>query len=199
MSEVVDLVFPLEGTELRPDYALPLWQALRALAPWLEAEDEAGILPLKGTSPGQGKLILNRRAQLALRLRAGRVAEAAGLGGARLSLGGEVRLGSPAQRELRPTPAQYSPLVLLGSGDETEFLAACTQRLAALGIRAQAVCGRAQALAGEAGELHGFSLMLHGLSREDALCLQSRGMGSGRKLGCGIFQPHKTAHAVGAL
>lgn len=180
------------------DYALPLWQTLRVLLPWLEHEIDAGILPIKGGNPSDGCLILSQRAQLTLRLPQARLADAAVLAGARLDLDPELRLGTPSQRALRPLPAQYSPLVVLECDNEAEFLAACERQLEALAIRANVVCGKAQACRGEVAELRGYSLMLHGLSANHALRLQQLGMGEGRKLGCGIFVPHRTAHAVGS-
>ena len=198
MSEVADLVFPLAGHELRADYALPLWQALRTLLPWLEQENAAGILPIKGGNLSDGRLILNQRAQLTLRLPQTRLGDAALLAGTNLELDGRLHLGQPSQRALRPMAAQYSPLVVLGCADETEFLAACEDQLKTLGIRANVVCGKEQVRQDETAELHGYSVMLHGLSVEHALRLQQLGMGEGRKLGCGIFVPHRTAHAVGS-
>ena len=198
MSEVADLVFPLKGAALRPDYALPLWQALRLLLPWLEDEHAAGILPIKGGTHSDGRLILNQRAQLTLRLPQARWADVASLAGARLDLDAELQLGEPSLRALRPTPAQYSPMVVLDEAGELELLADCERQLAKLAIRANVVCGRAQTCPGEAAKLQGYSLMLHGLSGEHALRLQQLGMGEGRKLGCGIFVPHRTAYAVGS-
>jgi hypothetical protein len=38
--------------------------------------------------------------------------------------------------------------------------------------------------------------MLHELSPEHSLRMQAAGLGAQRKLGCGIFVPHKSAGAV---
>jgi len=197
VSEIVDLVFPLAGNDVCADYALPLWQALSHLLPWLGEDNAFGILPIKGASASAERLLLTRRAQLALRLPRHRLADAAVLAGQTLQIGTEVRMGQPSPRELRPTSAQYSPLVVFTGDSEAEFFDHCTRQLDAMAIRANIVCGKAQARQGEAGELRGFSLMLHELTREHALRLQQQGLGTGRKLGCGIFIPHKTAYAVG--
>jgi hypothetical protein len=42
------------------------------------------------------------------------------------------------------------------------------------------------------------SLMLSGLTREQSLFLQQRGIGSGRKLGFGLFIPHKSIDDLGS-
>jgi len=199
MSEVVDLVFPLAAGNLRVDYPLHLWQALRAALPWLADEADAGILPIKAGGHSEGRLILSPRSRLTLRLPQGRVDQARQMAGLGLDLGSELRLGEPHVRALRPTSAQYSPMVVFGHSGEAEFLAECARALEAIEVSARLVCGRAQARLGETGEVHGFSLMLHGLSIEHALRLQQRGLGSGHKIGCGIFVSHRTAVAVGAV
>ena len=195
--ELVDLVFPLAGGSLRVDYPLPLWQALRAAVPWLVDEAAAGILPIKGGGLSQGKLMLSQRSQLTLRLPRRRIDQARQLAGLSLDLGTELRLGEPHVRALRPTSTQYSPMVVFGRDDEAAFLAECGRALEALGVGGNVVCGRAQTRLGETGVMRGFSLMLHGLSSEHALRLQQHGLGSARKIGCGIFVSHKTAAAVG--
>jgi hypothetical protein len=62
-------------------------------------------------------------------------------------------------------------------------------------VRAQPVCGRWQSL--ERGRLVGCSLMLSGLDREQSLRVLRHGLGGHRRLGCGLFVPHKSAAAVG--
>jgi CRISPR-associated protein Cas6 len=198
VSETIDLVFPLSGSLLRPDYALPLWQSLRVTLPWLIDEPSAGILPISGASAGDGILYLSHRAHLTLRLPQERVADAYALSGLQLDLGGGISIGEAHLRALHPSPAQYSACVAFGCAVEEEFLAECGTRLDEMGISCSLVCGRAQARSGEDGEIRGFSLMLHGLAPEDSLRIQQLGLGEARKLGCGIFVPHKTATAVGA-
>jgi len=195
---IIDLVFPLAGGSLFTDYPLPLWLALRGALPWLSEEADAGILPIKGGGHSEGRLMLSQRSQLTLRLPQNRVGQASRLAGLSLDLGSELRLGEPHVRALRPTSAQYSPMVVFGHRGEAEFLDACSQALDGMGISGGLVCGKAQARLGETGEMHGFSLMLHGLSAAHALRLQQRGLGSARKIGCGIFVSHRTAVAVGA-
>jgi len=198
LTGVVELVFPLSGSAIAPDYALLLWRLLRPAAPWLDEEPAAAILPISGTSAGDGVLYLGHRAQLTLRLPQHRVADAYALAGLRLDLGGPVDIGEASQRALRPGSAQYSPFVALASAGEEEFLEECGRCLERLDIAAGLICGRAQSKRGEDGRIYGFSLMLHGLTPEGSLRIQSFGLGDARKLGCGIFVPHKTATAVGA-
>jgi hypothetical protein len=75
------------------------------------------------------------------------------------------------------------------------FLRAARAELDALGVPCRAICGRHQVT--EAQALQGYSLMLDGLSAAGALCVLQAGLGRHRRLGCGIFVPHKSAAAVG--
>jgi hypothetical protein len=64
--------------------------------------------------------------------------------------------------------------------------------LDALGIRASTMlCGRVTVLATPERTYRTRSLMLAGLTQEQSLELQRRGLGGERKLGCGLFIPHK--------
>jgi hypothetical protein len=76
--------------------------------------------------------------------------------------------------------------------DETAFLAAATRELAALGIEAsRMLCGRITPVATPARSYQTRSLMVAGLAPAHSLALQRQGLGSERKLGCGLFIPHK--------
>jgi hypothetical protein len=44
----------------------------------------------------------------------------------------------------------------------------------------------------------GYSLMLDGLSPAASLRVLESGLGRHRRLGCGVFVPHKSSAAVGA-
>ena len=58
------------------------------------------------------------------------------------------------------------------------------------------VCGRSTQVATPDSTLLARSLMLAGLSREESLSLQQQGLGAGRKLGLGLFIPHKSIDAL---
>lgn len=199
---VTDIMFSLRGSTVMPEYAAPLWQALRASLPWLAEEPAAAIHPLARVSRGQGALFLGRHTRLILRLPLRRVAEAYELCGRMLDIGTstKIEVGTASLRPLRPAAVQYSPLVTLGNASEAEFLVEAERLLSGLDIDCHLVCGKAQAVQGEESEgmLQGNSLMLHGLTLENSLRIQHAGLGAGRKLGCGIFVPHKTVAAVGA-
>jgi hypothetical protein len=71
-------------------------------------------------------------------------------------------------------------------------LSAATGELGALGINPETMlCGRMTPVATPAGTYQTRSLMVAGLTPEQSLALQQHGLGAERKLGCGVFIPHK--------
>jgi CRISPR-associated protein Cas6 len=197
--EVVDVVFSVAGAVLPHDYPLALMRAVAKLLPWFESDPDAGIHPLRGAPSANGVMLLPKRAKLILRLKERRVADALSLSGQVLQIGDStLNVGAATVRPLRPYGALYSRLVATGSDQEETFINAVTSRLGELAARCALVCGRQQRVQAAEDKIVGFSLMLHDLSAEDSLLLQQVGLGSGRKLGCGIFVPHRLAAAVGS-
>jgi len=123
------------------------------------------------------------------------------LAGRELDVGGHrVRLGEPHLRELLPHNTLYAHFVASDAADgddERAFLAAVDAELDALGAACRRVCGRRQLIRGGVAPLGGFSLMLHGLAVAASLRVLEAGVGGHRRLGCGLFVPHRSAAAVG--
>jgi hypothetical protein len=95
-------------------------------------------------------------------------------------------------RPLSRITTLFSRCVVLAAPDELAFVSAATEELGALGIRAERmVCGRVTPVATPDRTYQARSLMLAGLALEQSLLLQQSGLGAGRKLGCGLFIPHK--------
>ena len=199
-EHVVDLQFAVQGQVAPLDHAAALWDAVRAVLPWLETDPLAGVHPLSGLSPGEGACYLSRRSRLTLRLTRDRVAAAQALVGARLQLVDcLVEVGAATVRDLMHMPVLYAAFVTMGTADELEFLQACQHELDSFGLAPRMICGKSQCASTPQGLLTGFSLMLYDLSPSAALLLQRRGLGGERRYGCGIFVPHKTISAVGTL
>lgn len=197
-EEMVDLVFALSGRAVAADYADLLWRALCAALPWLATEPAVAVLPLARVSPGDGQIYLSKYSRLTLRLPAAKAEAARALCGMRLELPGPVEVGAAKLRSLQPAKVVYSPLVVVGTADEPDFVAECRRQLKALGIEGQQpIVGKAQTLQAGERRLAGFSLMLHGLNAEDSLRLQRAGLGGEHQRGCGIFVQHKSVAAVG--
>jgi CRISPR-associated protein Cas6 len=194
--DMIDIAFALEGRTLPPDYRHALADALDTALPWLRDEPESGVHHLNLVRSGSQALV-SPRTRLTLRVPRSRGDAACALAGTELRLGGNVvRVVRPQRRELLPHGTLYAHLVAAEETGEDVFLRRMRSELDALGVRGEPVCGRWQSA--EAGRLAGCSLMLSGLPREQSLQVLQRGLGAHRRLGCGLFVPHKSAAAVGA-
>jgi len=202
MDNVVDAVFAIECRSLPVDHAYALSAAVQAALPWFADEPQAGLHAVHGAASGAGwqrpegedaLLQLSRRAKLVLRLPAHRAEEASALVGRTLQVAGSsLRVEKMALRPLSRITTLFSRCVVLAAEDEAVFVGAATEELGALGIRAQRmVCGRMTTVATPDRTYQARSLMLAGLTLEQSLLLQRSGLGAGRKLGCGLFIPHK--------
>jgi CRISPR-associated protein Cas6 len=195
----LDYAFTVAGDVIERDYAAGLYRALAAVLPWLEDEPLAGVHPMRGLTPCPSGLIVGGRTRITLRIPEHRAQACEALQGADLRLASLLHVGRASRRDLLPYPVLHSRLVVTGTEDEAGFASDAEAELAALDIDCDIIVGRR-------GELHvedrrtlvGYSLMLHGLSAEDSLRAQEHGLGQERKLGCGLFVPHKSIAAVGA-
>jgi len=201
-AAMVDVTFVVAGDALPRDHGQLLALALAQLLPWLDDEPGLGVHRVKVVAGTGDPALLSRHSRLALRVPRVRAAEVAALAGSALDIGGcRVRLGEAAQRELLAHGTLYAPLVVApaeGARDEAVFLGRVQAELDALGVRARLICGRRGALRHRDAQLDGFSLMLDGLSADDSLRMQQHGLGAHRRLGCGVFVPHRSAAAVRA-
>jgi CRISPR-associated protein Cas6 len=92
----------------------------------------------------------------------------------------------------------YSQFVITGTPDEGKFQRDVSAELQVAGVGCKVIIGRMRRAQAQGAEIVGFSVMLHELSAEHSLRMQASGLGAGRKFGCGLFVPHKSAAAVGA-
>lgn len=203
MDEVVDAVFAIECRSLPVDHAWALSQAVQAALPWFADEPQAGLHTVHGAASGSGwmrpegedaQLQISRRTRLVLRLPGRRLADAATLTGRTLDVAGSpMRVGRLAARPLLRIASLFSRSVIFeGAADEPAFVAAASAGLRALGVEASTMlCGRDVTLATPEGSYRTRSLMLTVATPAQSLLLQRQGLGEARKLGCGLFIPHK--------
>jgi hypothetical protein len=77
--------------------------------------------------------------------------------------------------------------------DEEQFMAWVVAALRDLGVRPKKMLpGRSNRIAHPDGDLLTRSLMVADLVDDDAIRLLERGLGPGRKIGCGLFVAHKS-------
>ena len=203
MDEVVDAVFAIECRSLPVDHAWALSHAVQAALPWFADEPQAALHTVHGAASGAGwqrpegddaELQLPRRTKLVLRLPGHRLVDAAALTGRTLDVAGSpLRVGRVSLRPLLRIASLFSRSVIFeGAADESAFLAAASEGLRALGVEAATMlCGRDVTLATPQVTYRTRSLMLTVATPAQSLALQRQGLGEARKLGCGVFIPHK--------
>jgi len=190
---VVDVLFDLSGTRVPADHAAALARAVADALPWFDAEPRAGIHPLRAAPSTHGALVLARRAKLVLRVPVSEASESLALAGRVLDIAGEsVVVGQGATRPLVPSATLYAQRVATAARDERAFHDDVVRWLAGMDVRCEFISGRARCLSAGGGEITAYGLALHGLAPSDSLRVQSEGLGGQRRLGCGIFVPHKT-------
>ena len=191
MVKMIDKVFEIKGGLVSGNYVFDLWDETVRILPWLDTEEMAGILPLRGSVTEEG-LLLSLRSRLVLRLPVELAVKADALAGQELHVGSSVlHLGSAAERQLQPHTTLHAKLVE-SEEDEITFLDTVAARLQDMGISCKWICGKSQTITGTLHNLPGYSLVLHDLNPADSLRIQRVGLGGSRRYGCGIFVPYKT-------
>lgn len=200
VAAMSDAHLELRGTRMPADHGYLLFRELLHLLPWIEDETLLGIHPVHGADSGAGELILNRRAKLVVRCPTSRLDELTKLNGRTIHLEGqELVIGACKVKPLSRYTPLYAHCVVTGSVDEREFTLDIMRMLSQLDINSRFICGKRQQLFDGQNAVSGYSLLLHSLPLEHAIHMQQQGLGAHRKLGCGIFIPHKSIAAVGAI
>lgn len=211
-DDVVDLVYNIHCRALPLDHAYSLSHAVREFLPWMDEEEQAGIHLIHGAESGNGwmrpeeggnqLLYLSRRSRMTLRVPRHRIDEARKLTGQTLNIEGHRLEVKDSKVKLFSTlSTQFARYVVVPEGianeDEEAFLGYVAGELRDFGIRVRKLlCGRAHAIRHPGGDLYTRSLMLADLEAEEAVLLQQQGIGRYKKLGCGLFIPHKGIKAV---
>lgn len=203
-DDIVDLVFGIECRTLPVDHAHALSEAVRQALPWFPEEEEAGLHAIHVADSGNGwerpedgseLLYLSRRTKLTLRLPKHRIEAAKDLSGRRFNVAGhEMVVGNAKPKLLSVSSTLYARYVFLGEAqDEESFLAEAVSLLRSEGLRFKKVlCGKTTEIITSTGSLSTRSLLVADLGLEDSVRLQQRGIGHHRKMGCGLFIPHKS-------
>lgn len=201
-DDVVDLTFGISCRALPVDHAWALSQAVLAELPWMMQEDGAGVHTVHMAESGNGwlrpdhaddLLYLSHRTRLVLRLPKQRLEAARLLSGKTLDVAGyPMQVENDRVRPLTAISTVFARYILSEAGDENTFLEAMRRDLEHLGIKPRKMlCGIERTIATPERPLRTRSLMLADLAPEESVLLQQRGLGPGRRLGCGLFLPHK--------
>ena len=199
-SAVSDVYLTLHGSTVPVDHAYPLFCELTRLLPWIGDEAMLGIHAIRGAMNGQDELVLNHRTKLVVRCPAWRLNELPKLAGQTIHIGQQsLTLGEGKIKSLSRYSPLYAHCVVTGHADEKDFSREVLQLLTEKGIDSRFICGKQQSIFDGKEMVAGYSLLLHSLPLEHSLALQQQGFGLYRKLGCGIFIPHKSIVAVGSI
>jgi CRISPR-associated protein Cas6 len=201
-DDVVDLAFAISCRALPVDHAWALSQAVLAELPWMMHEAGAGVHTVHMAESGNGwlrpdhaddLLYLSHRTRLVLRLPKQRLEAARLLSGKTLDVAGyPLQVEKDRVRPLTAISTVFARYILSEEGDENTFLEAMRQGLETLGIKPRKMlCGIERTIVTPERPLRTRSLMLAELAPEESVLLQQRGLGPGRRLGCGLFLPHK--------
>jgi CRISPR-associated protein Cas6 len=203
-DDVVDLAFRISCRCLPLDHAHALSQAVLRALPWIEEKEDAGIHLIHGAESGHGwqrpedlandVLHLSRRAKLTLRLAKEYIPAAKEMSGMTLEIDGyPMEIGQATVRSLSSLTTLFSRYVAASEGDdEDQFIRQAADQLTRMGISApKLLCGKSHVFQLPSDRIFSRRLMVAGLKVEASVKLQQRGLGPYRKLGCGLFIPHK--------
>jgi CRISPR-associated protein Cas6 len=209
---VADLSFKLISKEVPLDHAQELSDALLKILPWIADEPEAGIHMIHGASTGNGWnrpeegentcIYLSKRSRMLIRMPKMRHQDMNALVGKTILLNGhDVTFGEYQVKPLTPLGTLFCRYAIVGDNEtEDEFVARVAADLKAMGIDlTKALCGMGHTFKLVNGPTKTMSIMVADLDPEDAVTLQQKGIGEGRKAGFGLFVAHKGIKAVGDM
>ena len=211
---MIELSFPLSGTPLPYDHGYRMYRTVVGIVPWFgePAQTDLAIVPIQG-SPHGGFLHLTSVSRLAFRINAEDVEKLLPLTDRLLVIdAATIRLGQPTEFRLRPVPGLASPfLVAEHCRHSDEVLEWLKGEFRGLDIRAVPALRlrRGRGGADPTGqsrrsfdcpyERHmryiddrsvvGWEVQVFGLAPAESFVLQERGVGPGRRYGCGVFVP----------
>lgn len=203
MENIINLSFPVVGTELPADHNYRLYAAISKQFPQLHQLEGLAVNTIMGIPNKQGKISLTRRSRLLLRLPVEAIAHVYPLAGQILDIGGyPIQLGNPELQTLKPVDSLQARIVNIKGYTEPEpFLGAAHRQLEALGIRAN--IGIPANDRGEPKRLTlkikhhtivGFSVVVSDICPDNSIKLQVHGLGGKRRIGCGVFNPVVPVH-----
>lgn len=187
----------MHGGTIPRDHRYALSLEMVRLLPWMAEDEKVGIHQIHGAVTGSDELLLNHRTKLVLRADKTRVAEIQSLSGRSIKLGNcTLTLGPSKLKPITLHTPLYSHCVTTGSADENKFNEDILRELDQMHIETRFICGKRQTIRVGDTDIYGYSLMLHGIPIEHAIRVQESGLGMHRRLGCGIFIPHKSIKAL---
>lgn len=205
-DDIVDLSFAISCKTLPLDHAHALSQALHAALPWLGDDTSSGVHLIHVAESGNGwfrpqetenaLLQLSRRTRMMLRVPKERIDDARALEGKVMDVSGySLTVGEGMIKPLIVMSTLFARHVVMNDPDmdEEAFLEQVVVEMRGLGFKriSKVLCGRSHDLRLPGSIVHTQSVMVADLEPEMSILLQQKGIGSHRKMGCGLFLPHK--------
>jgi CRISPR-associated protein Cas6 len=209
-DDFVDILFDIDCKQLPVDHASALSLALERAIPWLGQNERVAVhtVHVAGSQNGWERpehgtdqpLILSRRTKLTIRAPKDLLSSIRDhLTGETLEVAGHpLTVGNAKIKPLSKQTTLFARYVVGPEGaTEERFLRWAAAELESMGIKIRkALCGKNTPLTTPEGPIHTRSLLLADLTPEQSVRLQQIGLGTHRKMGCGIFIPHKGIDAV---
>ncbi len=205
-GQMVDLSFSLDCKTLPLDHAWALSQAISNTLSWFNELENTGLHLIHVAESGNGWhrpddiLYLSKRTRLMLRLPFDYISKAQILCGQQFDINGHCIIVKESRlKPLLPSSVLFARYVLADrEQSEEDFITTASQELKNLGVQCRKMlAGLTHEFQTPNGVLFTRSLMLANLVPEDSLLLQNNGLGNNKKIGFGIFIPHKDIKAVG--
>jgi CRISPR-associated protein Cas6 len=139
---------------------------------------------------------------MTLRVPKERLEDARALTGQMLDIkGSQVQVGKSSVKPLSALPTLFARYVAASEDqEEPDFMDYLFSEFSKLDIKARKIlCGKPSSFSTPEGQVFTRSVMVADLEPEQAVRLQEKGVGEFRKMGCGLFLPHKGIKAVGDM
>ncbi len=196
----IDLAFALQGSTIPLDHGYALFGALCRVVPGLHGDRRVGVHPIRGIRMQPRRLTLVPQSLLRLRLPSEEIGSYLELAGSRIDLEGDhLSVGIPRVEPLRPAARLAARLVTIGRLVEpAAFEESIRRQLAGYGVSAvpKLLPSTDPAREGQptrrvlrikGRKIVGHAVGVEGLTAEESLIVQEHGLGSRRRMGCGVF------------
>jgi CRISPR-associated protein Cas6 len=208
-EDIVELAFPLIGSEIPADHGYSLYSAVSGVIADAHCADWIGIHTIRGRKARPGVIRIGEGEALRLRLPLEKMPVVYKLSGERLRLGNSsIRCGLPTIRLLTPSANLRSRLVVIKTAHEPKnvepenFLKSLHRKLLDLNISANAHIERTnnsharRVVRIKDNIIVGYGVVISELKESDSLIIQAVGIGGRRRMGCGLFEPINSVNAI---
>ncbi len=205
-DEVIDINFFIQCKTLPLNHAWVLSNAILKELTWMNDEPTAGIHQIHVAESNNGwmrpddseegaLLYPSKRTKLTLRVPHTQIKNAQSLTGKTLDIDGHsLTVGKSKEKELSNCGVIFARYVASHKDeDENSFLTRMyddIKNLTGISVK-KMLCGKSHDIKTPDGIIATRHLMIADLDSEASIKIQQYGLGESRKLGCGLFLPHK--------